>query len=59
MTSLTKPVRRKTRRSYAVLYVNDARPITVSLEPGDMTATKPNDEVRKLRASAGAKDCYP
>lgn len=25
----------KTRRSYAVLYVNDARPIVVSLEPGD------------------------
>jgi hypothetical protein len=36
MTSLTKPVRRKTRRSYAVLYVNDARPIVVSLEPGDV-----------------------
>jgi len=36
MTSLTKRVRRKTRRSYAVLYVNDARPIVVSLEPGDV-----------------------
>ena len=36
MTSLIKPVRRKTRRTYAVLYVNDARPIVVSLEPGDV-----------------------
>ena len=36
MTSLTKAVRRKTRRSYPVLYVNDARPIVVSLEPGDV-----------------------
>lgn len=36
MTSLTKAVRRKTRRAYAVLYVNDPRPIVVSLEPGDV-----------------------
>jgi hypothetical protein len=36
MTSLTKAVRRKTRRTYSVLYVNEARPIVVSLEPGDV-----------------------
>ena len=36
MTPLAKPVRRLTRRSYSVLYVNEARPIVVSLEPGDV-----------------------
>ena len=36
MTSLTKVVRRKTRRTYSVLYVNEARPIVVSLEPCDV-----------------------
>lgn len=36
MTSLTKAVRRITRRPYPVLYVNEARPIVVSLEPGDV-----------------------
>jgi hypothetical protein len=36
MTSLTKTVRRKTRRAYAVLYLHDARPIVASLEPGDV-----------------------
>jgi hypothetical protein len=36
MTSLTKVVRRKTRRTYSVLYVSEARPIVVSLEPGDV-----------------------
>ena len=36
MTSLTKAVRRKTRRTYSVLYVSEARPIVVSLEPGDV-----------------------
>jgi len=36
MTSLTKAVRRKTRFPYAVLYAGKARPIVVSLEPGDV-----------------------
>jgi hypothetical protein len=36
VTSLTKAVRRKTRRSYAVLYLHDARPIVAALEPGDV-----------------------
>jgi hypothetical protein len=36
MTSLNKPVRRKTRWSYSVLYAHDSRPIVVSLEPGDV-----------------------
>jgi hypothetical protein len=36
MTPLTKAVRRVTRHSYPVLYVNEARPIVVSLEPGDV-----------------------
>ena len=36
MTSLTKAVRRKTRFPYAVLYSGKARPIIVSLEPGDV-----------------------
>jgi hypothetical protein len=36
MTSLTKAVRRKTRFLYAVLYSGKARPIIVSLEPGDV-----------------------
>ena len=36
MTSLTKAVRRKTRFPYAVLYSGRARPIIVSLEPGDV-----------------------
>lgn len=36
MTPLAKAVRRVTRRSYPVLYVNEARPIVVSLEPGDV-----------------------
>jgi len=36
MTSLTKAVRRKTRRTYSVLYVNEARAIVVSLEPSDV-----------------------
>ena len=35
MTELTKAVRRKTRRAYVVLYAA-ARPIVVSLEPGDV-----------------------
>ena len=36
MTSLTKAVRRVTRRTYTVLYPGEARPIVVSLEPGDV-----------------------
>ncbi len=36
MTPLNKPVRRKTRWSYSVLYAHDSRPIVVSLEPGDV-----------------------
>jgi hypothetical protein len=36
VTSLTKAVRRKTRWTYSVLYSGDARPIVVSLEPGDV-----------------------
>ena len=36
MTALTKAVRRKTRFPYAVLYAGKARPIIVSLEPGDV-----------------------
>lgn len=36
MTSLNRPVRRKTRWSYSVLYAHDSRPIVVSLEPGDV-----------------------
>lgn len=36
MTSLTKAVRRVTRRTYTVLYTGEARPIVVSLEPGDV-----------------------
>ena len=36
MTSLTKPVRRRTRHLYAVLYAGEARSIVVSLEPGDV-----------------------
>jgi hypothetical protein len=36
MTSLTKAVRRKTRSNYSVLYSGEARPIVVSLEPGDV-----------------------
>jgi hypothetical protein len=36
VTKLTKPVRRKTRWPYAVLYAGCARPIVVSLEPGDV-----------------------
>lgn len=36
MTELTKPVRRKTRWPYAVLYAGEARAIVVSLEPGDV-----------------------
>lgn len=38
MTTLTRIVRRKTRYSYSVLYVGAARPIVVSLEPGDVIA---------------------
>jgi hypothetical protein len=38
MTELTKAVRRKTRRAYVVLYTAEARPIVVSLEPGDVIA---------------------
>lgn len=38
MTELNKPVRRRTRRRYSVLYVGDrkARQIVVELQPGDM-----------------------
>jgi hypothetical protein len=36
MTSLTKPVRRKTCHPYTVLYAGEARSIVVSLEPGDV-----------------------
>ena len=36
MTSLNRPVRRRTRRSYAVLYASQPRAIVVSLEPGDI-----------------------
>jgi hypothetical protein len=36
MTPLVKAVRRVTRRTYTVLYVHEARPIVVSLEPGDL-----------------------
>jgi hypothetical protein len=36
MTRLEKPVRRKTRWTYSVLYTGDSRPIVVSLEPGDV-----------------------
>jgi hypothetical protein len=36
MTPLTKPVRRITRHPYTVLYTSEARPIVVSLEPGDV-----------------------
>ncbi len=36
MTSLTKPIHRKTRLAYAVLYAGKPRPIIVSLEPGDI-----------------------
>jgi hypothetical protein len=36
MTPLTKAVRRVTRHSYSVLYLHEARPIVVSLEPGDV-----------------------
>ncbi len=36
MTPLSKPVRRKTRHSYAVLDGGQARAIIVSLEPGDV-----------------------
>ena len=36
MTVLTKPVRRKSRQSYVVLYAGEARPIVVALEPGDI-----------------------
>jgi Leu/Phe-tRNA-protein transferase len=36
MTSLGRAVRRKTRFAYTVLYRGEARPIIVSLEPGDV-----------------------
>lgn len=38
MTELTKAVRRKTRRSYAVLYAGEPRSIVVALEPGDVVS---------------------
>jgi hypothetical protein len=38
MTTLTRPLRRATARTYAVLYVGDRRPIIVSLLPGDVIA---------------------
>ena len=37
MTVLLNPVRRKTRHAYTVLYVGEARPIVVALEPGVVT----------------------
>jgi hypothetical protein len=43
MTSLKRPLRRKTAGNYAVLYVGDRRPIVVSLLPGDVI------EFRELR----------
>jgi hypothetical protein len=43
MTSLKRPLRRKTTGHYAVLYVGDRRPIVVSLLPGDVI------EFRELR----------
>jgi hypothetical protein len=36
MTTLERPVRRKTRWTYAVLYTGESRAIVVSLEPGDV-----------------------
>jgi hypothetical protein len=36
MTSLDKPVRRVTRRSYSVLYSGEPRAIVVALEAGDV-----------------------
>jgi hypothetical protein len=38
MTELNKPVRRRTRRRYSVLYIGDrkARQIVVELQPGDV-----------------------
>ena len=36
MTELNKPVRRKTRHSYSLLYINKARRIVVELSPGDL-----------------------
>jgi len=36
MTRLERPVRRKTRWTYSVLYTGEARAIVVSLEPGDV-----------------------
>jgi hypothetical protein len=36
VTSLTRAVRRVTRRPYMVLYTGEARSIVVSLEPGDV-----------------------
>lgn len=36
MTTLTKVIRRRTRHAYKVLYAGAARPIVVSLEPGDV-----------------------
>jgi Leu/Phe-tRNA-protein transferase len=36
MISLNRPVRRRTRRSYSVLYSSEPRTIVVSLEPGDV-----------------------
>lgn len=36
MTELNKPVRRRTRSAYALLYYNKARRIVVELTPGDL-----------------------
>ena len=36
MTTLERPVRRKTRWTYSVLYTGESRAIVVSLEPGDV-----------------------
>ncbi len=36
MTELNKPVRRRTRSAYSLLYINQARKIVVELTPGDL-----------------------
>jgi hypothetical protein len=48
MTPLTRIVRRKTRLAYVVLYAGKARPIVVSLLPGDVISFR----------EAGRRQCW-
>lgn len=36
MTIISKPLQRRTRDSYRVLYASESRPIVVSVMPGDL-----------------------